>query len=48
MGIDISDFSLWEVNCMIIGYCKANGAKTDEQLSDDEVDRLSELLRAAA
>jgi len=47
MGIDISDMSLWEINAMITGYCRANGSKVDEQLSDDEVDRLRSLLHAA-
>jgi hypothetical protein len=48
MGIDISNMSLWEINAMITGYCRANGGKTDEALSDDEVDQLSEVLRHAA
>ena len=48
MGIDISNMSLWEINAMISGYCRANGSDVDEGLSDEEVDKLGALLDAVA
>jgi hypothetical protein len=48
MGIDLRDMSLWQAHAYIVGYVRANGGKVDEGLSDDEVDRLRSLLRAAA
>jgi hypothetical protein len=40
--------SLWEINAMITGYCRANGGEADECLSEDDVDRLGSLLDAVA
>jgi len=48
MGIDLRNMSLWQAHAHIVGYCRANGSKTDDSLSDDEVERLGKLLRAAA